>query len=654
MWHTPEQSGVASVRHRVPVVLMAVAAVTAFAAFDALSGKELIILGALVAGPGIAAGAGRPRAVLVVGTYALTLVNVLAWWPDEIWGSVQYIVFNAAVVAVTGLGMGIAAQIRAVERAGIRAEKHWRTLAAVVEHSDDAIVATDLHGRLTAFNAGAERLYGLRAEDMVGTAVSAFAALATPPDAPEPSGPEVIARITAGEVSVAFESVRVHRDGTVKDVSVVVSPIRDQRGAVVGVSSVTRDISAQHRAEEKAHQSQRMASLGQLAGGVAHDFNNLLGIMLNFIDFAREAVTAPQVATLIPDASPDLGKARLAGERAVDLTRQLLTFTRQDTIHPTDLDVNASIAEISAMLTRTIGENIKLITGTPAPAGPALIIRADAGQIQQVLLNLAVNARDAMPDGGTLIIEASLADLEDQQPSLNPAPAGGCYVRLLVSDNGVGMSADVASRVFEPFYTTKPKGHGTGLGLATVYGIVAEAGGSINVYSEPGMGTTFRVYFPLVATAVDQDAVPAAGPAAAPPDGHGFCVLVVEDERVLGEAVARILRAGGYRTLSADSGPDALKLDAESGCDLLLTDLIMPEMSGRHLAEKMLARHPGLPVLYMSGYSDGLLGSELILDEQTAFIEKPFTSARLLNQIGGLAAAASTTTSERSAGASPR
>ncbi|MDT5039701.1 MAG: hypothetical protein QOE51_686 [Actinoplanes sp.] len=411
----------------------------------------------------------------------------------------------------------------------------------------------------------------------------------------------------------------------------VASPVCDEHGTVVGVSSVTRDISAQRRAEEsaqrraeeRAHQSQRMASLGQLAGGVAHDSNNLLGIMLSFITFIEEAVAEP--ATMdVPAVLADLGKARLAAERAVDLTRQLLTFTRQDTVHLEILDVTACIAEVYAMLARTIGENIVLIAN---PSPRPLTIHADAGQIQQILLNLAVNARDAMPDGGTLVIEGSETDLDEHHRDLHPTQAGGRYVRLLVSDTGTGMSPEVTARVFEPFYTTKPKGHGTGLGLATVYGIVTEAGGSINVYSELGIGTTFRVYFPVLA------ATDTALPAAAPPDGHGRTVLVVEDEHALGEAVVRILHGGGYRTLSADGGARALALDTAHGCDLLLTDVIMPEMSGRQLAETMLQRHPGLPVLYMSGYSGGLLGTTHILEGGLAFIEKPFTSLRLLTQI---------------------
>jgi CheY-like chemotaxis protein len=292
--------------------------------------------------------------------------------------------------------------------------------------------------------------------------------------------------------------------------------------------------------------------------------------------------------------------------------------------------VNACIDEVHAMLARTIGENIILIAN---PSPRPLTIHADAGQIQQILLNLAVNARDAMPDGGTLVIEASETDLDEGHNDLHPAPAGGRYVRLLVSDTGIGMSPEIAARVFEPFYTTKPKGHGTGLGLATVYGIVAEGGGSINVYSELGIGTTFRVYFPVV-TAVD-GASPAAAPqAVAPPDGHGRTVLIVEDEPALGEAVVRILHDGGYRILSAHGGAQALALDTEQGCDLLLTDVIMPEMSGRQLAETMLRRHPQLPVLYMSGYSDGQLGTTHVRDSGIEFIEKPFTSARLLTQIG--------------------
>jgi PAS domain S-box-containing protein len=616
MWRRPTAAEHAGVRHRFTVA--AIGAMTALGTLDAAAGRDLIILGTLSTGPGIAAGSGRPRAVLAAGGYALVLINVLSWWPDRIWGSAQHLVFNAVAAAMTAAGVALAGQIRAVERARVLAENHSRILAAVVAHSDDAIVAADLRERLIAYNTGAERLYGYPAGDVIGTPAAAFCRLVTPAEASGPDAVEVLARITGGEPGIRYESVRQHRDGTVKNVSVVASPIYDESGTLAGVSSVTRDITARKHAEERLRQGERMASLGQLAGGVAHDFNNLLGIMLSFIDFAEEASTDPEVRA-------DLAKTRQAGERAVELTRQLLTFTRQDHAQPRDLDVNTCLTEVHAMLARTIGENIELIV-KPSPGSPT--IHADAGQIQQVLLNLAVNARDAMPDGGALVIEAAETALDEGQTDLRPAPAGGRYVRLLVSDTGTGMSAEVAARVFEPFYTTKPKGHGTGLGLATVYGIIAAAGGSINVYSELGIGTTFRVYFPVAARSTT--AAPARAEEA-PAAGNGRTVLIVEDEPALGEAVARILAGGGYRTLCAGCGSAALDLDRAEQCDLLLTDVIMPDISGRQLAETMLLRHPGLPVLYMSGYSDGLLADE---HSELEFIEKPFTSVRLLSRIG--------------------
>jgi len=267
------------------------------------------------------------------------------------------------------------------------------------------------------------------------------------------------------------------------------------------------------------------------------------------------------------------------------------------------------------------------------PAPVPLMIYADAGHIQQILVNLAINARDAMPDGGTLVIEATAVELDDDQPTLRPTPAPGRYVRLLVSDTGTGMSRETIAHLFEPFFTTKPQGKGTGLGLATVYGIVTATGGSINVYSEPDLGTTFRVYFPLILASDEATAEPEPTNV---PRGHGQTVLVVEDEPALARSVARILTDGGYRALSANGGTEALALDAEHGCDLLLTDLVMPEMSGRRVAELLTERHPGLPVLYMSGYASGLLDVAHVLDNGIAFIEKPFTARLLLGEVNNV------------------
>jgi two-component system, cell cycle sensor histidine kinase and response regulator CckA len=247
---------------------------------------------------------------------------------------------------------------------------------------------------------------------------------------------------------------------------------------------------------------------------------------------------------------------------------------------------------------------------------------------------LAVNARDAMPDGGTLIIEATAVDLDDHQANLQPSPSAGRYVRLLVGDTGIGMSADVVARIFEPFYTTKPDGRGTGLGLATVYGIIAAAGGSINVYSEPGIGTTFRVYFPI-AEPPDRPESARPEPASAP-RGHGQTVLVVEDEPALSRGVARILGSGGYQVLAANGGSQALTLHAAHGCDLLLTDVVMADMSGPQLATRLHAIEPRLPVLYMSGYANGLVGPAHILEPGVTFIEKPFTAAYLLTKVNGV------------------
>jgi len=278
------------------------------------------------------------------------------------------------------------------------------------------------------------------------------------------------------------------------------------------------------------------------------------------------------------------------------------------------------------MLARTIGEDITLYARPPAEP---LAVHADPGRLQQVLLNLALNARDAMPDGGTLVIEADAVDLDGDELYMRPAVTAGRYARIRVSDTGEGMSAEVAGHIFEPFYTTKPRGRGTGLGLATVYGIVSEAGGSINVYSEPGVGTTFRIYLPLVAGPAGGAAQPAGRPAA-PPAGHGQSVLVVEDEAALARVVHRILTGAGYRVLAAGNGAEAYKIFLDQGCDAMLTDVIMPEMSGPRLAELVHERAPWLPVLYMSGYSNGLLGTTRVLDKDIPFLEKPFAAGDLL------------------------
>jgi two-component system cell cycle sensor histidine kinase/response regulator CckA len=510
------------------------------------------------------------------------------------------------------------------------AESHRAMLAAVVEDSDDAIIGTAMDGFVTAWNGGAERLFGYTAEEAVGRPASFIADAA---GADEQAG--VLDRIARGERGVRYEARRLRRDGTAVDIAFTVAPIRDSGGTAIGISVVARDITAAKEAEqrqrevaERTHQAQRMESLGRLAGGVAHDFNNILAIIGNYTEFAIEQSGDR------PEVQADLAQVRTGVDRAVGLTRQLLTFTRGDTVQPRDVDLGAAIAEVRSMLDRTIGEHITVLT---VPPPEPLLVHADPGQIQQVLLNLSLNARDAMPDGGTLVLEAGTAVVDGAQLHLQPPLPAGTYARLVVSDTGEGMPPEVAERIFEPFFTTKARGQGTGLGLATVYGIVAEAGGSINVYSEAGVGTTFRIYLPLVSA---PSAAPAPETAVAVPDGAGRRVLVVEDEPALARVVARILTDGGYRVQVATGGQEALALAAEQGCDLVLTDVIMPEMSGRRLAELLWERRPGLPVLYMSGYSNGLLGTTHILDPGVALLEKPFSAVELLTKVGAVLAGA--------------
>jgi len=558
--------------------------------------------------------------------------STLAVWATALWDivtaavGVYYWTLRRGYGVLLGKGvMYVAPGLQhRLDEADARERAARDTLAAVAEHTDAAIAGVSLDGLITAWNGGAERLFGWTADEVMGRPVSMF----TDQDGAAEQR-DILTRIANGERGVHFETHRVHKNGSPLEVSLNVAAIRDGTGAVTGLSVVARDISAakeaaarQRALEERTHQAQRMESLGKLAGGVAHDFNNILAIIVNYTEFAiEESAGSPAVRA-------DLEHVRTAADRAMNLTRQLLTFTRGDTIQPQDIDLNGAIAEVRAMLDRTIGEHITLYA---RPAETPLTVHADPGQIQQVLLNLAINARDAMPDGGTLVIEANTAGLDGDEINMQPPAPAGAYARLLVSDTGEGMSAEVAEHIFEPFYTTKPRGQGTGLGLSTVYGIVTEAGGSINVYSEPGVGTTFRVYLPLVEAPTGTGPT-VAGPAA-PPDGAGRTVLVVEDEAALARVITRILTTGGYRVLAAETGPEALGLHAEKGCDALLTDVIMPEMSGPRLAELLHARQPGLPVVYMSGYSNGLLGSTRVLDTDIPFLEKPFTGGELLAKV---------------------
>jgi len=384
--------------------------------------------------------------------------------------------------------------------------------------------------------------------------------------------------------------------------------------------------------EDQLIEAQRLESLGQLAAGVAHDFNNLLAVILNYVSFVSEEITAatePAVAQYLESASADLAQVKKAAERAAELTHQLLVFARREVVRPRVLNLDSVVAAVEEMLRRTLGEHIEFVIKLAGDLWPVL---ADSGQLERVLVNLAVNARDAMPDGGTLTIDTANVITDADTIAGVPGAPPGRTVRLRVSDTGTGMPADVAQHIFEPFFTTKPKGDGTGLGLATVYGIVSQAGGTIHISSEPGAGTTFSIVLPVTTEAAAVIAEPAPYQRVA----KGETVLVVEDEAALREVASRILARAGYRVITAASGPEAIEIARghHAAIHLLVTDVVMPQMLGKEVAKRIKAIVPGIDVLFMSGYARPVLAAQGRLDPGVALVQKPFSEADLLAMAG--------------------
>jgi PAS domain S-box-containing protein len=376
--------------------------------------------------------------------------------------------------------------------------------------------------------------------------------------------------------------------------------------------------------EKQLAQAQRMESIGRLAGGVAHDFNNLLVVILGHAELLLN-----RPATADPAVGDSLREIRKAGERAANLTRQLLAFGRKQVLTIRTIDLNRVIAEFEGMLTRLIRESIDVTTHLAPDLGS---VEADPFQIEQILLNLCINARDAMPDGGRLTIETASVSLDEEYAKSHTGVRPGPYIMLAVSDTGSGMDAETVGKIFDPFYTTKEKGKGTGLGLSMVYGIVKQHSGNIWVYSEPGRGTTFKVYLPRVDEPAGGEETEPVVPAHASVDPE--TILVVEDDESVRDLVCRMLSGAGYEVLVARSGHEAVVLAKEAkAIHLLLTDVIMPEMSGRVVAERVAAFHPGVKVLYMSGYTDNVVAHHGILEEGVHFLQKPFTTHTLAAKV---------------------
>lgn len=490
-------------------------------------------------------------------------------------------------------------------------------LASIIDSSDDAIIAKTLDGTVTAWNRGAERIYGYTAEEMIGKNISTL----VPADRPdEISG--ILAKVSRGESTEHYESVRVTKDGRRLNVSITVSPLRDTSGEIIGASAIARDITAQRRVEDQLRQSQKLEAVGRLAGGVAHDFNNVLGIINACAEFLRDRIDAgSESATYIENI-------RKATERGAALTRQLLAFSRRQVVKPVLLDVNERLKEIIKLLRPLMGDDVEIVVTQRAQSA---VIEADPGQLDQIVLNLAVNARDAMPRGGKFVLETDVVEFDQHFADRHQPLAPGKYVMLAVSDTGVGMDQSTLSRIFEPFFTTKEQGKGTGLGLATVYGIAQQAGGHIWVYSEPGHGTTFKLYLPSA-----EDKLTAKPPSEdeAMATRKVGTILLVEDDEIMRSLTRQMLREQGYKVFEATNGKAALKWAQANNekIDLLLTDVVMPAMSGPELAERLAASHPGVKVIYMSGYTGELMEASERL-KRGILLEKPFTRTVLLKTL---------------------
>ncbi len=389
------------------------------------------------------------------------------------------------------------------------------------------------------------------------------------------------------------------------------------------VLAMARDIAKRRQLEEQLRQAQKMEAIGQLAGGVAHDFNNLLTIITGYSELLQYRITDETLKA-------DIEQIHKAGERAAALTRQLLAFSRKQVLQPTILNINKIVIDTEKMLQRLIGENIELVTSLESLLGQ---VKADVGQIEQVIVNLVVNARDAMPDGGKLTLETANVDLSGIYTQRYLGLKAGHYIMLAVSDTGIGMDAKTQTRIFEPFFTTKGVDKGTGLGLATVYGIVTQSEGTIRVYSEPGQGTTFKIYLPQIEIGALPGVENGSSAEALP---YGFeTVLLVEDESGVRKLAREILQQSGYSVLEADNGQQALKISQEYDrpIHLLLTDVIMPHMSGHELVENLSPIHPETKVVYMSGYTDKAIIQHDGLDPGVNFLQKPFSADMLARKL---------------------
>jgi PAS domain S-box-containing protein len=498
-------------------------------------------------------------------------------------------------------------------------------LRQVIDISPTFMFAKDRQGRFTLVNQKLADAYGMTVEEVLGKTDGDLN--------PDPQEVAAFRRddqevMASGVEKIVPEEPMTDASGRRRWLYTVKRPLFGPGGQPEQLLGVALDITDRKQAEDQLRQAQKMEAIGQLAGGVAHDFNNILGVIVGYADM------------LLNDLGPGHPGARRleqihkAADRATALTRQLLAFSRKQILQPRVLDLNAVVAEVEAMLVRLIGASIQIVT---APARGLGRVKADPGQLEQVIVNLAVNARDAMPQGGKLTIETADVSLDETFARAHQGAQTGPHVMLAVSDTGCGMDALTVSHIFEPFFTTKEKGKGTGLGLSTVYGIVKQSGGYVAVYSEPGRGTTFKVYLPRVEEPLERPHAPAPSAAPAARRAAGT-VLLVEDEAALRSMIQEILEEAGYTVLASATPEEAITAARShpGAVHLMLSDVVMPGMGGRDLAAQVSALRPGLRVLYMSGYTDEAIVHHGMLDAGTQFLQKPFTSEALLGRVHDL------------------
>ncbi|HMA66862.1 MAG TPA: PAS domain S-box protein, partial [Desulfosalsimonadaceae bacterium] len=508
-----------------------------------------------------------------------------------------------------------------------QAEKTLNFQSLLLNQIQDCITATDLDGNITYVNeAEVQRMQRSR-EELLGRSVTVYGE-----DPAQGATQQQIVRKTLQDGGWRGEIVNYSSDGTEIIMDARTKLVKDEDGIPVSMLGIATDITDRKQAEkekirleEQFHQAQKMESIGRLAGGIAHDLNNLLSPILGYTEIFLEGA--------VPEDSlrETMMEIQNAGIRARNLVRQLLAFSRRQTLQFQLMNVNELLKEFHKLLRRTIREDISIHMHL-APELPDC--KGDMGQLEQVIMNLAVNAQDAMPGGGELTIETAKTELDENYAQLHRGAAPGAYVMLAISDTGEGMDAEIQSHLFEPFFTTKDPDRGTGLGLATSYGIIKQHGGNIWAYSEPGMGTTFKIYLPVSTTARGAGSA-VSKRVSASGSGGSETILLVEDDRQVNSLASAVLQRQGYNVLSAVNGQEALSIVDRHGSKirLLLTDVVMPDMNGRELFAQISGVYPHVRVLYMSGYTDDVIAHHGILDQGIDFIQKPFSIKTLAAKV---------------------